>query len=100
MGENHFAPLPSAIYGAVLLMASIAYYVLERCIMATDGPDSVLQRAVGTDWKGKLSPFCYIVAIGLSFWLHWVAQAIYVLVALLWLVPDRRIERAIGSGTA
>ena len=95
MGENHFAPLPSAIYGFVLLMAAIAYYVLQQCIIATDGPNSVLRRAVGTDWKGKASPFFYIAAIVASFLAHWVAQAIYVAVALIWLVPDRRIERVI-----
>jgi uncharacterized membrane protein len=97
MGENHFESLPSAAYGFVLLMAAIAYYVLQRCIIAADGPGSVLRRAVGTDWKGKSSPFLYVVAIGLSFRTHWVAQAIYVLVAFMWLVPDRRIERAIGT---
>jgi uncharacterized membrane protein len=97
MGENHFQSLPSAAYGFVLLMAAIAYYVLQQRIIAADGPGSVLRRAVGTDWKGKLSPLCYIAAIGLSFWVHWVAQAIYVLVALMWLVPDRRIERAIDA---
>jgi uncharacterized membrane protein len=95
MGENHFAPLPSAAYGFVLLMAAIAYYVLQLRIIAADGPDSVLRRAVGRDWKGKLSPLLYLVAIGSAFVVHWLAQAIYVAVALLWLVPDRRIERVI-----
>jgi len=97
MGENHFESLPSAMYGFVLLMAAIAYYVLQRCIIAADGPRSVLERALGADWKGKLSPFFYVVAIATSFVVHWVAQALYVIVALLWLVPDRRIERAVGS---
>ena len=96
MGENHFAPVPSAAYGFVLLMAAIAYYLLQQRIIATDAPGSVLKRAVGTDWKGKLSPFCYAAAIGLSFRAHWLAQAIYVAVALVWLVPDRRIERVIS----
>ncbi|WP_324781181.1 TMEM175 family protein [Thiobacillus sedimenti] len=100
MGENHFAPLPSAAYGFVLLMAAIAYYVLQRCIIATDGPESAVRRAIGTDWKGKLSPVFYVTAIGLSFVAHWLAQAIYVLVALIWLVPDRRIERAIHDGAS
>ncbi|SFC71663.1 Uncharacterized membrane protein [Polaromonas sp. OV174] len=97
MGENHFAPLPTAAYGFVLLMAAISYYVLQQCIIATDGPNSVLRRAVGADWKGKLSPFLYTSAIVLSFWAHWVAQAIYVFVALIWLVPDRRIERVVDE---
>ncbi len=97
MGENHFESLPSAAYGFILLMAAIAYFVLQQSIIAADGPGSVLRRAVGRDWKGRLSPFFYLVAIGLSFWMHWVAQAIYVLVALMWLVPDRRIERVIDA---
>ncbi len=96
MGENHFAPLPSAAYGFVLLMAAIAYYILQQRIIAADGPGSVIKRAVGRDWKGKLSPFLYMAAIGLSFRAHWVAQFIYVSVALIWLVPDKRIERAIN----
>jgi len=96
MGENHFEPLPSATYGFVLLMAAIAYYVLQRCIISAGGPQSLLQRALGADWKGKLSPLIYIAAIAASFLTHWVAQALYVVVALLWLVPDRRIERAVG----
>jgi uncharacterized membrane protein len=97
MGENHFASLPSATYGFILLMAAIAYYVLQRSIIAAGGPQSVLKRALGSDWKGKLSPLIYIVAIAASFLVHWVAQALYVLVALVWLVPDRRIERAVGA---
>ncbi|MBU6484759.1 MAG: DUF1211 domain-containing protein [Betaproteobacteria bacterium] len=97
MGENHFAPLPSPVYGFVLLMAAIAYDLLQQCIIASEGPGSILKRAVGTDWKGKLSPFLYIVAIAASFWAHWMAQTIYVVVALMWLVPDRRIERVIGD---
>lgn len=70
MGENHFAQLPSAVYSLVLLMAASAYYVLQQCIIATDGCDSVLRRAVGRDWKGKMSPFRYVVAIGASFHVH------------------------------
>jgi uncharacterized membrane protein len=97
MGENHFEPLPSAVYGLVLLMAAIAYYLLQHRIIFADGPSSVLKRAVGADWKGKLSPVLYIAGIFLSFRANWVAQAIYVLVALMWLVPDRRIERAINA---
>jgi uncharacterized membrane protein len=95
MGENHFATTPSAVYGLVLLMAAIAYWLLQRVIMASDGPDSTLRRAVGSDWKGKLSPFLYIVAIASTFWVKWLAQVVYVAVALLWLIPDRRIERVV-----
>jgi uncharacterized membrane protein len=96
MGENHFAAWPSAIYGLVLLMAAIAYWTLEQVIIASDGPDSLLKKAVGIDWKGKLSPLVYITAIASTFFVRWVAEALYILVALWWLVPDRRIERAIG----
>ena len=96
MGENHFAALPSAAYGFVLLMAAISYYILQRSIIATDGPTSLLKQAIGMDWKGKASPLLYIFAIVVAFWVHWLAQAIYVLVALMWLIPDRRIERAIN----
>ena len=95
MSENHFASAPSAVYGFVLLMAAIAYWLLQQCIIAVQGSDSLLHRAIGSDWKGKLSPVLYLVAIPLSFLSHWIAQAIYVAVALIWLVPDRRIERAL-----
>jgi len=97
MGENHFESLPSAAYGFILLMAAIAYYVLQQCIIAAGGPQSVLKRALGSDWKGKLSPLIYIIAIAASFVVHWVAQALYVLIALVWLVPDRRIERVVDA---
>ena len=95
MGENHFAAVPSAVYGVVLLMAAGAYWVLQQTIIASEGEGSVLKRAVGDDWKGKLSPVLYMIAIAVTFWSPWVAQAIYVSVALLWLVPDRRIEHAL-----
>jgi uncharacterized membrane protein len=95
MGENHLAPAPSALYGLVLLMAAIAYWVLQQVIIAAQGPGSLLKRAVGSDWKGKLSPVLYLLAILATAWSPWLAQAIYVGVALLWLVPDRRIERVI-----
>jgi uncharacterized membrane protein len=99
MGENRFAPLPTALYGVVLLMAASAYWLLERTIIAADGPDSVLKKAVGSDWKGKLSPLFYLLAIVATAWSTWIAQALYVLVALMWLIPDRRIERALqGRG--
>jgi uncharacterized membrane protein len=95
MGENHFAPMPSALYGAVLLMAAIAYWVLQQTIIASEGPESVLKSAVGGDWKGKLSPLVYVLAIASTLWVQWLAQALYVFVALLWLIPDRRIEHAL-----
>lgn len=97
MGENHFAALPSAIYGLVLLMAALSYYLLQRCIMAGDGATSVLRQALGRDWKGKLSPALYLLAIAAAFLSHWIAQCLYALVALLWLVPDRRIEHHLHS---
>ncbi|MEZ5531218.1 MAG: TMEM175 family protein [Steroidobacteraceae bacterium] len=92
MGENHFAPLPTAIYGVVLLAAAIAYWILQQRIIAAEGESSRLRRAIGRDWKGKASPLLYLVAIAITFVSAGLAQAIYVLVALIWLVPDRRIE--------
>ena len=86
---------PSAFYGVVLLMAAIAYWVLQQLIIASQGPDSLLKTAVGSDWKGKASPFIYLAAIAAAFWWQWISQCLYVLVALLWLVPDRRIERVL-----
>jgi uncharacterized membrane protein len=94
MGENHFAPAPTALYGVVLLMAAIAYRLLQQQIIAADGPASPLAKAIGFDWKGKLSPVLYLMAIGVAFVAAWLAQALYAAVALMWLVPDRRIERA------
>ena len=95
MGENHFAAVPSALYGGVLLAAAIAYWILQQTIIATQGPESPLKSMIGSDWKGKLSPVLYVLGIGSAFLWLWVAQALYVLVAVLWLVPDRRIERAL-----
>ena len=95
MGENHFAQLPTALYGFVLLMAAIAYWILVVTIINAEGADSLLAKAVGKDLKGKLSAVAYAVAIALSFVNHWFAAAIYVLVALVWLVPDKRIERVL-----
>ena len=92
MGENHFAALPTALYGVALLMPAIAYYVLQSAIIALHGREGMLARAVGTDFKGKVSPVLYLTAIGLAFVAPWAAQAIYVGVALMWLIPDRRIE--------
>lgn len=95
MGENHFTPLPTAMYGVVLLMAGIAYVVLQQRIIAVEGRDSLLAIATGTDFKGKVSVLGYVAGIGLSFVQPWLACTLYVLVALLWLVPDRRIESRI-----
>jgi uncharacterized membrane protein len=92
MGENHVAPVPTALYGAVLLACAIAYTILQRAITRLEGPGSRLAAAVGRDTKGKLSAALYAIAIPLAFVRSWLAMAIYVLVALLWLVPDRRIE--------
>ena len=94
MGENHFAAMPTALYGAVLLAAAIAYWILQQAIIAAQGPNSPLKAAIGGDWKGKLSPVVYAVGILATFAWPRVAQALYVLVALMWLVPDRRIEKS------
>ncbi|HXZ93527.1 MAG TPA: TMEM175 family protein [Burkholderiales bacterium] len=95
MGENHFAAAPTALYGAVLLMAAIAYWILQQLIISAQGDGSLLKRAVGGDWKGKLSPVAYLAAIAAAPWSQWLSQALYVLVALVWLIPDRRIERVL-----
>jgi uncharacterized membrane protein len=97
MGENHFAPLPTAFYGGVLLMAGTAYWILQRCIIATEGEASLLAKAIGKDLKGNISVISYAVAIPLAFVNVWVAQAFYIGVALLWLVPDKRIERILAE---
>ena len=97
--SQHFdAATPSAVYGVVLLMAAIAYYTLQTVIIRTQGPDSLLARAVGRDWKGRLSPLAYLVAIPLAYVHPWIADGLYTAVALLWLVPDRRIERILTEG--
>jgi uncharacterized membrane protein len=95
MGENHFTALPTAVYGAILLMAAIAYYLLERTIIRAQGPESLLQKAVGRDWKGKLSPVLYVVAIIATLLSSVLSQVIFVAVALIWLIPDRRIENVL-----
>ena len=100
MGENHFSALPVALYGFVLLMAAIAYWILQQRIIASQGEDSILKNAIGSDWKGKLSPVLYATAIVLAYLSQWVAIAIYVFVALMWLVPDRRIERVVFNKEA
>jgi TMEM175 potassium channel family protein len=95
MGENHLAAIPTAIYGFVLLMAALAYYVLQRRIIAKEGRDSILAQAIGKDWKGKLSPLLYLAAIPLAFVSSWIAAGLYVFAALVWFIPDPRIEREI-----
>jgi TMEM175 potassium channel family protein len=97
MGENDFGKLPSAVYGFVLMMAGIAYSILVHAIIAEEGKESVLAKAVGKDFKGNVSVVLYAIAIPLAFVVQWSAQVIYVAVALLWLVPDRRIERVLKS---
>ena len=97
MGENHFAAMPTALYGVVLLMAAIAYWILQQAIIARHGRESLLAKAVGSDFKGKISPVLYIIAIFSAFIAPWVAGAIYILVAAMWLVPDRRIERTLAA---
>jgi uncharacterized membrane protein len=93
MGESRLAATPTAVYGLVLLMAAVAYLILERAIIAKEGRDSLLARALGKDWKGRLSAVVYLVAVPLAFVNAWIAGALYAFVALLWLVPDPRIER-------
>ncbi|BCK87842.1 potassium channel [Sideroxyarcus emersonii] len=96
MGENHFAALPTALYGVVLFMAAAAYFVLQYCIIsANGGKESLLAKAVERDRKGKVSQLLYAIAIPVAFWEQWLADALYVLVAIIWLIPDRRIERMI-----
>jgi uncharacterized membrane protein len=96
MGENHFAAMPSALYGCVLLAAAIAYGILQQTIINEQGPKSRLKAMVGRDWKGKLSPLLYLLAIVSAFFWVSVAQVLYVLGTLMWLVPDRRIERSLS----
>jgi hypothetical protein len=90
--ENFLAPIPTAVYGGTLLMPAIAYYLLQKAIMRREGPDSVLANALGKDIKGKISPILYLAGIVLAFISPWLSVTIYVLVAIVWLVPDRRIE--------
>ena len=97
MGENHFTAIPTAAYGAVLLMAAIAYYILQCTILAQQGPGSVLAAAIGKDWKGKVSPALYLSAFLLALKSPGLASTIYAAVALMWLVPDRRIERELAK---
>ena len=96
MGENHFAELPVAVYGVSLLMPALAYYILQLCIVRANGADKTLANALGRDIKGKLSPLFYIAGIGLAFVDPRISSALYIAVALMWLVPDRRIEKTVG----
>ncbi|MCI0450013.1 MAG: TMEM175 family protein [Chlorobi bacterium] len=98
MAENNFAPFPVALYGVNLLLAAIAYYILQTIILKIHGEDSLLAKAIGNDLKGKISPVLYVAAIALTFVNEWVSGRIYVLVALIWLIPDKRIERIINEG--
>jgi uncharacterized membrane protein len=97
MGENHLSSATSALYGIILFFAAIAYFVLQNVIIRSQGKDSLLARAVGDDIKGKASPVLYFVGIAISFVSPLIAEALYVLIALIWLIPDKRIERAIGT---
>ena len=95
MGENHFAPLPTAIYGAILFMSGVAYNILQTLIVREQGKDSKILKAIGKDFKGKISPVIYLIAIALAFVNQWISDVLYILVALMWLIPDRRIESEI-----
>lgn len=97
MGENEFAPVPTAAYGVVMSLASVAYVTLQRVIIASQGPRSALATAVGGDWKGKASPALFALGVPLAFVRPWLAGVCYTAVAVMWLVPDRRIERALAS---
>jgi uncharacterized membrane protein len=97
IGENHLASTPTAAYGFVLLMAGVAYYILQHLIIVEQGQNSLLAAAIGRDWKGKLSPVAYLTAIPMAFVNPWIASGIYMVVALTWLIPDRRIERVLGK---
>jgi uncharacterized membrane protein len=97
MSENHFAAIPTAVYGIVLLAAAIAYYLLQWTLLRVEGRDSLLGTAVGRDLKGKASPLLYCMGVGLSFADRWLGLAIYVVIALMWLIPDRRVERAMTA---
>jgi uncharacterized membrane protein len=95
MGENHFQAAPTAVYGVVLLFAAIAYFILQTVIVADHGRDSKMARALGEDWKGKLSMALYAAGAALAFWHAWISPCIYMFVALIWLVPDKRLEHVI-----
>jgi uncharacterized membrane protein len=98
MGENRFAAVPTALYGVILLLAACAYLLLQREILVREGPSSILAAAVGDDWKGRVSPLLYVLGIALALLRPWIAGVVYASVALMWLVPDRRIERKVAHG--
>ena len=100
MGENHFAPAPTALYGLALLMSAIAWYVMQSVIIGRQGPDSPLHRAIGRDLKGKASPLIYLAGIGLAFVSPVASDLLYLGVALMWLIPDRRVEAILERGDA
>jgi uncharacterized membrane protein len=97
MGENHFAPIPVALYGIVLLMDAVAYYLLQERILKHHGPDSLLAKAIGNDLKGKASIVLYFAAVASTYFTSWIAGGIYIFVALMWLIPDKRIESAFNE---
>lgn len=97
MGENHFSILPTQVYGFVLFMSGLAYWTLQKVIISIQGPDDVLKKAIGWDWKGKVSPILYLLAIFVANWSTWISMGIYIGVALIWIVPDRRIEKLYHS---
>jgi len=99
MGENHFAKEPVALYGFILLMCAVAYWILQKTIIYSQGKESLLQKALGNDFKGKISPLLYLIAIPSAFLSPWISGAIYVAIALIWLIPDTRIERTIKQET-
>jgi uncharacterized membrane protein len=100
LGENHGASVPVALYGLSLLLPALAYYLLQSRIIHQQGPHSELAEAIGGDWKGKLSPVLYIAGIGSAFMLAWVSEALYAIVAIIWLIPDRRIENRLRGRAA
>jgi uncharacterized membrane protein len=97
MGENHFTAVPTALYGVVLLMAGMAYLLLQHAIIRTQGRDSILKKAIGRDWKGRVSAVLYVVGILVTLRSTWLAQAVYVIAAMIWVIPDRRIERRLAG---
>ncbi len=96
MGENHFAPWPVAVYSGILIMAAVAYTILVRVLLTGHGADSHLARAIGSDYKGKISLTLYTLSVAVAFWQAWLSLALNILVAIIWLIPDRRIEKTLA----